>query len=174
MKVVFLDVDGVLTYSNYRNPETSDIDVEKVKLLKEICDKTNAKVVISSSWKGTRNRVPHIYSTLLKVLSDNDISVIGNTPYVELLFEDDDFMKTNKPIPLIAFLKAKVKHGTGRAAEIEKWINENNPERFVVLDDENYDWAEYNYENNWVQTTWDDDGGLKKEHVEMAIRILNS
>ena len=80
MKVVFLDVDGVLTYSNYRNPETSDIDVEKVKLLKEICDKTNAKVVISSSWKGTRNRVPHIYSTLLKVLSDNDISVIGNTP----------------------------------------------------------------------------------------------
>ena len=29
MKVIFLDVDGELTYSNYQNDETADIDVEK-------------------------------------------------------------------------------------------------------------------------------------------------
>ncbi len=36
MKVIFLDVDGELTYSNYKNKETANIDIEKVKMLKEI------------------------------------------------------------------------------------------------------------------------------------------
>ena len=40
MKIIFLDVDGELTYSNYQNRETANIDIEKVKLVKEICDKT--------------------------------------------------------------------------------------------------------------------------------------
>lgn len=52
IKIVFLDVDGELTYSDYKNEKTANIDIEKVKLLKEICDKTDAKVVISSSWRG--------------------------------------------------------------------------------------------------------------------------
>lgn len=55
MNIVFLDVDGVLTYSNYKNNETANIDIEKVRLLKEICDKSNAKVVISSSWRGSES-----------------------------------------------------------------------------------------------------------------------
>ena len=29
MKIIFLDVDGELTYSDYHNAETSEIDVEK-------------------------------------------------------------------------------------------------------------------------------------------------
>ena len=33
MKIVFLDVDGELTYSDYENAETANIDIEKVKLL---------------------------------------------------------------------------------------------------------------------------------------------
>ena len=31
MNICFLDVDGELTYSGYRNKETADIDIEKVK-----------------------------------------------------------------------------------------------------------------------------------------------
>lgn len=53
MNIIFLDIDGELTYSNYENHKTANIDIEKVKLLKEICDKSNAKVVISSSWRGS-------------------------------------------------------------------------------------------------------------------------
>lgn len=75
MKIIFLDVDGELTYSNYRNEETADIDIEKVKLLKEICDKTNAKVVISSSWIGTEDYTPKIYYVLREILSKNHIIV---------------------------------------------------------------------------------------------------
>lgn len=46
MKIIFLDVDGELTYSNYQNRETANIDIEKVKLVKEICDKTGLKLLL--------------------------------------------------------------------------------------------------------------------------------
>ena len=62
MKVIFLDVDGVLNSEDdlliYRakNNITGCILYEEVedrplKLLKEIIDKTNAKIVVSSSWR---------------------------------------------------------------------------------------------------------------------------
>lgn len=46
-KIVFLDFDGVITTlkSNWT------IDNEKVELVKQICDATGAKIVISSSWR---------------------------------------------------------------------------------------------------------------------------
>lgn len=39
-------MDGELTYSDYRNEGTANIDIEKVELLKEICDKTGAKLLL--------------------------------------------------------------------------------------------------------------------------------
>lgn len=39
MKVIFLDIDGVLNYKNSK----SKVEEEKVKLLKHIVDETNAK-----------------------------------------------------------------------------------------------------------------------------------
>ena len=38
MRVIFLDIDGELTYAGYSNEETHNIDSEKVALLKEIVD----------------------------------------------------------------------------------------------------------------------------------------
>lgn len=70
-------------------------------------------------------------------------------------------------------LSVKLKHGTGRAAEIQKWISEHEVDSFVILDDEDYDWANYGYENNWIRPTWFGNGGLKREHVNKAIEILN-
>lgn len=83
MKIIFLDVDGELTYSNYQNRETANIDIEKVKLVKEICDKTGAKVVISSSWRGYEDYTPKIYYVLIEILSKNGIKVLGDTPYLK-------------------------------------------------------------------------------------------
>ena len=34
MRVIFLDIDGELTYAGYSNEETHNIDYEKVSLLK--------------------------------------------------------------------------------------------------------------------------------------------
>ena len=61
MKVIFLDIDGVLntskTYVDRKNKYMKtgildlDIDEFRVGYLKEILDKTDAKIVLSSSWR---------------------------------------------------------------------------------------------------------------------------
>ena len=166
MKIIFLDVDGELTYSAYRNKDTEDIDIEKVKMLKHICDSTGSKVVISSSWR--LNDVD--YKILVGILTNNGIDVIDKTVYIEEECLDNVpewIFQTN-----VEDYDFNIKHGTGRAAEVEQWINEHNVESFVILDDEDWNWVEYGYDKNWVQPSWFD-GGLKQEHVDDAIRILN-
>ena len=171
MNIIFLDVDGELTYSDYKNETTANIDVEKVKLLKEICDKGNAKVVISSSWRGWEGYTPKIYLTLIDILTSNNIEVLGNTPHIKIEFEDD-VPESIAETTLEDLPHLKFKHGTGRAAEVQKWINEHDVDNFVILDDEDFDWIDYGYDTHWVQPTWFGDGGLKREHVDKAIEIL--
>lgn len=51
-KVIFLDIDGVLNNMNYIVNHPGDywtIDLEKVKLLKQLVSKTNAEIVLISS-----------------------------------------------------------------------------------------------------------------------------
>lgn len=171
MNIVFLDVDGELTYSDYDNKETANIDIEKVKLLKEICDKTNAKVVISSSWRGSDTYTPRIYHILIDILTNNGIEVLGDTPYIDSEFEGD--VPNSISLTTLEDLSyLKTKYGTGRAAEIQKWISEHDVDNFVILDDEDWDWSDYGYDKHWVQPTWFGDGGLKREHVNKAIEIL--
>lgn len=162
-----MDVDGVLIYSNHHNKETANIDIDKVKLLKEICDKTGAKVVISSSWRGSEDYTPKIYYILRKILAENNIEVIGDIPYLKIEIGND------KPETTHIEENIKYKYNTSRAAEIQKWINEHEIENFVILDDEDWEWADYGYKRNWIQPTWSGDGGLKREHIEKAIEILN-
>lgn len=115
MKVIFLDVDGVLNSDEYfdriQNLDIegieSEIDINKVKLLKKAVDTTGAKVVLSSSWRYTKNAL-----ALKKLLADYGIRITDSTPVVE-----------NK-----------------RGLEIKKWLeNNDNVEDFVILDDEVFD-----------------------------------
>ena len=63
MKVIFLDKDGVLNSDEYFDKiegldikgRECDIDIEKVKLLKESVDATGAKVVVTASARYTTN-----------------------------------------------------------------------------------------------------------------------
>jgi HAD domain in Swiss Army Knife RNA repair proteins len=53
MKVIFLDIDGVLNCSKTPNPRKFPYVVDKRLLgrLKKLLDRTEAKVVLSSSWR---------------------------------------------------------------------------------------------------------------------------
>ena len=53
MKVIFLDIDGVLNTSKTRNPRKLPYIVERrlVGRLKRLLRKTRAKVVLSSTWR---------------------------------------------------------------------------------------------------------------------------
>lgn len=135
MNIVFLDVDSELTYSNYKNEKTAHIDIEKVKLLKEICDKTGAKIVISSSWRGSESCTPKIYYTMIDILTSNGIEVLGDTPYIKIEFEKN-MPNYSGALSLDKFPPLQIKYGTGRAAEVQRWITEHNVDNFVILDDE--------------------------------------
>lgn len=114
MKVIFLDIDGVLNSDEYFDKIKdlniqgiqSEVDIEKIKLLKKAIDETGAKVVLSSSWRYTRNAL-----YLKELLLQYDIYT-DSTPFLQ-----------NK-----------------RGLEIKKWLD-NNPsvEDFVILDDEIFD-----------------------------------
>ena len=115
MKVIFLDVDGVLNSDEYfdkvRNLKIkgieNQIDVEKIKLLKKAVDETGAKVVLSSSWRFTLNEQP-----LRDLLSRYGIGVYSRTPYIDW----------------------------ERGLEIKKWLSDNKDvEDFVIVDDEIFD-----------------------------------
>lgn len=53
MKIIFLDIDGVLNCNNTPNPRNFPYVVDKklVARLKKLLDRTGAKVVLTSSWR---------------------------------------------------------------------------------------------------------------------------
>ena len=114
MKVIFLDIDGVLNSDEYVDRVKKsdiqgierDIDIEKVKLLKRAIDETGAKVVLSSTWRYTKN------ARYLKELLANYGIRVDSTPYIQ----------------------------DKRGLEIKKWLSENQGvEDFLIIDDEIFD-----------------------------------
>lgn len=85
MKAIFLDVDGVLNSDEYfdkiKNLNIdgiqSEIDVEKIKLLNIAINETKAKIVLTSSWRYTRNA-----QELRKLLLEYGIST-DSTPFIQ-------------------------------------------------------------------------------------------
>lgn len=160
MKVIFLDVDGVLNCIGWlkkhegESYDQNSIDSSKVELLAEIIDRTGAKVVLSSTWRHIRGhdenpRYP-MFDYLVDTLRKCDIEIMDYTP----LINDD------------------------RPKEIRAWLNDApfEIESFVSLDD---DFREKDYQKQGIfrrlihTTYWDMDGGLKQEHVERAVKLLN-
>ena len=91
MKVIFLDVDGVLNNDGYfertKNEKQNriELDDENIKCLKEIIDLTGAKVVVTSTWKELR-----IYNELISYLKNFGIEVYDKT--VHMSHEIDNFI----------------------------------------------------------------------------------
>lgn len=166
MKVIFLDVDGVLnseetfvaTHEVYKRTgeHLPDICENMVKRLGKIVKATGAVLIMSSSWRGMYfrylNGEPNINCEgLCNMLRKYDMDIEGYTP---MIYEK----------------------GTcnSRGYEIRSWLSEHNDvESFIVLDDEVFkDFGEL--ENNLIKTTfYGKDGGLCDEHIIKAISILN-
>ena len=160
MKIVFLDIDGVLNSMNYfdsipRGVLYQEIDKTKVELLKQIIDQTQAEIVLSSTWRGLKDmgemNQPHpMYTYLVETLAKYGLSIMSHTPIV----------------------------GEKRPLEIYTWLNSraDTIEAFVILDD---DWSykaykKYGLESHLIKTSfYGEKGGLQPEDVEQAIKILN-
>ena len=73
MKVLFLDVDGVLNMNNSGGPKT--LNRNRLKLLEKIVVATSCNIVVSSSWRTS----PSHLALLRRTLEYRNISIYGIT-----------------------------------------------------------------------------------------------
>lgn len=156
MKVIFLDFDGVITTykSQYR------LDEEKMKLIEHICNKTDAYIVITSSWRRWT-----LEDTIKDITDTSRWSVpVPFTPIERVVgvtsrmysFNYDD-KNTHYRVP--------------RGVEIDRYLCEHTDiDKYVIFDDDAdmlLEQAPYFIQTDAIE-------GLSELDAEKAINILNS
>ena len=149
MKVIFLDVDGVLNSHEYvvKKKERGligtydDFVVRLAKIVKE----TGAKIVMSSCWRSgfLDGKNDHYETHITQRFFKHGIEVYDITPYVKMI----------------------------RGLEIKEWLSKHNQiERYVIIDDETFNIKDHFPSDVIVKTSFQE--GLQDKHVERAIKIL--
>jgi hypothetical protein len=157
MKVIFLDVDGLL--NTYYTRETfcnfTFVEGEKIQLLKRLVDATGARIVLSSTW-----------SQGFFDMQAGRINTIDTELYIALRSELQNYLLDIMDCtPIIAYNQ--------RGTEIDQWLREWDGEpvkSFVILDDMNGKYMRP-HANRLVRTSMRE--GLQEKHVELAKKILN-
>lgn len=142
MKIIFLDIDGVLNYQAYlvNHSQTDNIDPNKIAILKELIAQTNSNIVITSSWRISQN----MYKKLKCIFKNYDIKIYDQT--INL-------------------------HGQ-RGMEIKQYLQKHiNISNFVILDDDIFSDYDSYLISHLVKTSFYQNG-LTKEHIEIAKNIL--
>lgn len=113
MDIIFLDIDGVMVsyysvlaamYTPFR--QKAYLDPRAMRALRRLVERTGAKIVIISSWRGCGEP----YEWFKRRLRRNGTPVFGETDWLEDADHD-------------------------RSDEIFHWIQGHDVRRFVVLDD---------------------------------------
>ena len=155
MKIIFLDIDGVLNkrFSKTHAPSgCNGIENALLKRLAKIIEETGAKVVLSSTWKSE--------------IDKNLRYITGDGKYMLNKFKYEGKFHLFDKTPDASSCMM-------RGTEIDEWLSKrDNVESFVILDDVDFDDFEvYGYTNKLVLT--DPNDGLTDEDVLLAIKILN-
>lgn len=150
-KVIFLDIDGVLCNDEYLDKERAVIyqndayyrycrlDPRCVNRLNKITSLTGAAICLSSTWRiGDEDR----FEVTKKYLASEgiDAAIIGRTP----------------------------KLYTYRGLEIQAWLDENEVDSFVIIDDS----SDMEHLMPYLVET-DTILGLQEKDIDTAVKILN-
>jgi hypothetical protein len=147
MKVIFLDIDGVLNdcWTIEKSPAGfTGIDDEKVELLRELVDETDSKLVLTSTWKG--------------------VFLEG--------YKDGVYLRNKLAAAHLRIYDTTAEMDGKRAKEIESWLSierDEAVEDYIILDD--FDW-QFNEEMKSHLLLMSGDTGLTKERKEMAKEML--
>ena len=185
MKVVFLDIDGVLNTEPhmmelYKQWEAGKITRQEyfrlhdapfegtLLPLKKIVDATGAKIVLSSTWRSSPDRIAQlnkcfgelgfsIYDVTCKGVNHSRLKMCGFRP-------SNCYDSEWEGAHAIATYD--------RGAEIANYLFEHpEVESFVIIDDDSMDIKPY-YPDRLVQTDFYSTG-LDEKHADRAIAILN-
>ena len=153
MKVIFLDIDGVLNskrYSNERDWRTQgNIDETRLPLLRRIVEETGAVIVLTTTWRKYWSPDPALWDPRWQqsgeAFARHGLEIFDRTPAYE---------------------------GNNRDCEVRDWLaaHKDEVESFVILDDMHLGWGDL--ADRLVQTSARIGRGLMENHVEKAIQLL--
>ena len=152
MKVLFLDVDGVLNRENTGGIKS--LNRKNLKYLEEIVQETNCHIVLSSSWRLS----PEFYNHLVKTLKYRNLSIFSTTPnFVHLLFVEENMWEKGQ-----SFL---------RGYEVQNWLTNRTEiiDSYAIVDDND---EFLNFQKPYYVKT-DSNLGLTNENKNKLISILN-
>jgi hypothetical protein len=167
MKVIFLDIDGVLNsldnmrvntllWKNNIGKSRDEFghlfDERCVKWLSYIIEKTNAVIVISSTWRSSGLDKMQTMWQARGLIGE----IIACTPTMVK--------------PEIINLYAASNNEADRGYEIQQWIDDNKPERFCIIDDDS---DMLNIQMPYFVRT-QSDIGIDYKAANKIIAILNS
>lgn len=187
MKVIFLDIDGVLNSENHVKELKALVEqgkrTEKVFRrwdlpykgtllpLQKIINETGAEIVLSSSWRHNPDRIRKLNNCFRRYgfqITDKTCYGVDLKEVVEMGFDVDKCYSVHD----YSNGKPSEKWTSDRGAEIAYWLKQHpEVESFVILDDDVADIDQY-YEKQHVWTDFYD-WALTFEKAEQAIKILN-
>lgn len=164
MKIVFLDVDGVLNHActkerfHFYNGIDEGNLLNFAEFMKLACEDEETKIVLSSSWREDRGHDGEILDNGYQYICDR-LATVGLA-----LFDSTSVLNQ-------AFV------GSHRGEEIAVWLSDHqnlNITGYVILDDEHgTEFKEYGLTKRWLRTSWDSDkGGFQKKHIAKAMVAL--
>ena len=152
MKIVFLDIDGVLCSPRAALALGDEgivrrLDPVAVAMVNDICDKTGAKIVISSTWRIETDRMDIVLQA-------------AGVDSKHFFFKDHDLGNFGFYTP---------RNGKNRGEEIAAWID-RHPEvtHYVILDDD----SDFSDEQKKYHVKTDYINGMLYEHWQNALEIL--
>ena len=179
MKVIFLDIDGVLNVSETYDRIDSEnklngtkkiyIDEFRVQYLSEIVKRTGAEIVLSSSLRGMFKKVDgkvvarnnHFAPQFVSVLAKYGLYLYDIIPKVD---SDNNYLD--------------------KGEAIKSWLsNHLDVESFVILDDSTVEFMDFvginliklnNLEIGEIIRDMSNSIGLGEEHIDEAVSILNN
>jgi hypothetical protein len=148
MKVLFLDVDGVLNRCGMDEKTHRGLNPMLLRFLGDVIEATGCKICISSTWRRLPSCRPRLFSAPDSLCED---VVVGCTPESVGRTEDGIWLATT------------------RGTEIQAWLDEH-PEvkRFAIVDDDD----DMGHLSPHLVLT-DSYVGLTQKHVAELIRRLS-
>ena len=129
MKIIFLDIDGVLNSDSWNQEHKNEIkngflvDIEKISLLSKLIKTTKAKIVLHSGWRFWFDKnispIRNESAILIKLFKHSGIEIYDLTP--DLTTEE---------------IRKKQKFSLVKADEILLWLkNHEDVSSWAVIDD---------------------------------------
>ena len=184
MKVIFLDVDGVLnsvedcrkSHWTMRAPSgVFGISKTRIKLLKKIVNATDAKIVLVSSWKSSYDfYIKNYKKTYYRKITDRENDMLESINATA--WRDGRYLREKLRRYGVEIMESTSEYETSiweRGAAIQAWIAAHQVDSWVVLDDEIFpDYIECGIIDHLVQPHWAGHG-LDDYLATRAIKMLN-